>query len=181
VPRPCKLCTHPDQVAVRAALGAGETDRAVAGRFDLSHVSAGRHRRDHVVRSMQLAAAAMDKGRAVRERRDEVMQQAAEDDPTAIFKLDSIATDLARIAARLDAVADQAAAGELHTAHAALAGQLLRQTEMRARFGAHDRPAAQAGAVATFSVQINLGDRVETITVATLPAEGGGGSVDCAA
>lgn len=165
VPRICKLCAHPDQKALRDALAAGTSDREIGRQFDVSHVSVGRHRRDHVLLPMKAAIGALDKGRTVRVQRDELVHQAQEGDPTAIFKLDSIAGDLARIAARLDAAADLAAQGEQHTAHAALAGQLLRQVEMRARFGGHDKPAALAGAGPMFNVQIILGDTTETISV----------------
>lgn len=166
MPRICKLCAHPDQKAVRDALAAGTSDREIGRQFDVSHVSVGRHRRDHVVLPMQAAIGALDKGRTVRAQRDELVQQAQQGDPTAIFKLDTIAGDLARIAARLDAAADLAAQGEQHTAHAALAGQLLRQVEMRARFGGHDKPATQANAGAMFNVQIILGNTTETISIA---------------
>jgi FixJ family two-component response regulator len=103
MPRLCKLCSYPDQAAVNEALVSGATHRAIGREFGMTHVSVGRHRREHVVKPMQAATAALDKGRAVRERRDQLVQQAAQGDPTAIFRLDSIAADIARIAARLSA------------------------------------------------------------------------------
>jgi hypothetical protein len=115
---------------------------------------------------MQVAVAALDKGRGVRERRDQLVEAAGSGDPTAIFKLDNIASDIARYAARLDVSADQAASGGQHTAHAALAGQLLRQTEIRARLGGHDRPTQSETQGQTFSVNIHFSTG-ETVSITT--------------
>jgi hypothetical protein len=130
-----------------------------------------RHRREHVVKPMQLATAALDKGRAVRERREELIKKTAEGDPTAIFKLDSIA-DIARIAARLDASAQEAAEGGQHTSHAALAGQLRRGLEVRSKLGGHDRPLPAEAGRQTLSVVIRFastGERVAIETTAVAP------------
>ena len=68
MPRPCQLCCNPDQDAVTSALASGASDRQLAKRFGVSHMAVYRHRREHVVKPLQLATAALDKGRAVRER-----------------------------------------------------------------------------------------------------------------
>src|SRR5689334_18607266 len=85
MPRACALCTYPDPKAVDAALASGASDRKLAKQFGLSHMAVYRHRREHVVKPLQLAATALDKGRTVRERREELIEKMAKGDPTAIF------------------------------------------------------------------------------------------------
>jgi hypothetical protein len=164
MPRLCKLCVHPDQDAVRSALASGATDRAIGRQFGLTHVSVGRHRREHVVRPMQAAARALDKGRGAREQRQQLVARAEEGDPTTIFALSAIAADLTRIARRLDASAEEAAAGRQHTAHASLASQLLRQAEIRARIGGHDKATPSSSQGQLFRINIVFsGGRTESI------------------
>ena len=55
----------------------------------------GRHRRQHVVGLLQAAAAALDRGRAVRANRDQLIHAAEQGDPASIFKLDAIAASFA--------------------------------------------------------------------------------------
>jgi hypothetical protein len=154
-------------------LASGATDRAIGRQFGITHVSVGRHRREHIVKPMQAAATALDRGRAVRQQREEQQAAVERGDPLAIFKLDAIATDISRIAQRLDGSAAQAAAAGQHGGHAALAGQLLRQAELRSRLGGYDRPTPAASEGAVFSVQIVFsGGAVERIS--TMP----GGTID---
>jgi hypothetical protein len=157
---------------VAAAFASGATDREIGRRFGLSHVSAGRHRREHLVRPLQAAAVALDRGRAVREGREDLLERVLQGDPTAIFKSDSIAADIVRIASRLDMSADQAASGRQHTAHAALAAQLLRQAEIRAKIGAvggfaPSRAPADGAAREKFTVNIVFANAGRTETIAT--------------
>ena len=153
MPRPCRLCCHP-QNAVEAALASGASDRQLAKQFGTSHMAVHRHRREHVLRPLQLATAALDKGRAVREHRQELVSRTEQGDPTAIFQLSAIAADLARIANRLDAAAQEAADNGQHSSHAALASQLLRSLEVRSRIGGHDRPGPSANEGQPFSINI---------------------------
>jgi hypothetical protein len=175
--RPCKLCVHCDQVAVRSAFASGATDREIGRKFGLSHVSAGRHRREHLVRPLQAAVTALDRGRAVRAQRNHLMRAVELGDPTAIFGLDAIAADIARIAARLDASADEAASVGQHTAHAALASQLLRQIEMRTKLGGHDKPNSSAAEGQRSSINIYFASTGETVSINTplIPASNHGG------
>jgi hypothetical protein len=174
MPRPCKLCVNPDQVAVRTALASGATDRAIGRQFGITHVSVGRHRREHLVKPMQAAATALDRGRAVRQQREEQLAAVERGDPLSIFKLDAIASDISRIAQRLDGSAGEAAAAGQHGGHAALAGQLLRQAELRARLGGHDRPAPIEGHGAMFSVTIQFSTgQAERISVPVATIDGG--------
>ena len=107
------------------------------------------------------------KGREAREQRQEQQAAIERGDPMAIFKLDAIASDISRIAQRLDGSADAAAAAGQHGGHAALAGQLLRQAELRARLGGHDRPAPAASEGAVFSVQFVFAGSGKTESITT--------------
>ena len=171
MPRPCRLCCHPDQNAVEAALASGASDRELAKRFGTSHMAVHRHRREHVVKPLQLAAAALDKRRAVRERRQELVNRTEQGDPTAIFQLGAIAADLARIANRLDAAAQEAADGGQHSSHAALASQLLRSLEVRSKLGGHDRPTPSASEGQPFSINI-LFSSGEKLPISSAPQVG---------
>jgi hypothetical protein len=123
---PCKLCTYVDQAMVRAAFTNSGNDPEIGRQFGISHVSVGRHRREHLVKPMQAAATALDRGRAIRQQREEQQAAVERGDLLAIFKLDAIASDISRIAQRLDSSATRAAAAGQHGGHAALAGLLLR-------------------------------------------------------
>ena len=168
MPRPCRLCCHPDQNAVEAALASGASDRQLAKQFGTSHMAVHRHRREHVLRPLQLATAALDKGRAVREHRQELVSRTEHGDPTAIFQLSAIAADLARIANRLDAAAQEAADEGQHSSHAALASQLLRSLEVRSKLGGHDRPAPSASERQPFSINI-LFSSGEKLSISNAP------------
>jgi hypothetical protein len=120
--RPCKPCIHADQEAVRSALTSGITDRARAKQFGLSHVCVGRHRREHVVRPMQVAAAALDKARGIRDQREQLA-------------LSSIIADLRTVHERLERQADAAEQDNQRLAVASLSAQQLRAAEVRAKIG----------------------------------------------
>jgi hypothetical protein len=178
VPQACKLCVHPDQAAVTAAFVSGATDREVGKRFGLSHVSAGRHRREHVLRPMQTAAAALDRGRGVRERREDLVQQAEAGDPSAFVALAGIVADLRKVHERLERTADAAEQDNQRLAVSALSAQQLRAAEVRAKIGgvggfAPARTADQAAAGQVFSVNI-LFSTGETVSINTVqPAVAG--------
>ncbi len=169
MPRPCALCTHPDQAAVTAALASGASDRAIGRQFGISHVSVGRHRREHVVRPMQVAAAALDKGRAVRERREQLVQGAQEGNPLDFIALTTIVQDVRTIHQRLDRMAEAAEQRGSAQGVAQLSGQQLRAAEVRSRLGGHDRPPA-TNEGATLSVHIQIGDK--TISFEATPTDG---------
>ena len=141
--RPCKLCTHPDQEAVRLAVANGSTDRAIGVQFNISHVSVGRHRREHVVRPMQAAAAALDKGRSIRDHREQLVKQAEAGDPSAFVALASIIADLRKVHERLERQADAAEQDNQRLAVASLSAQQLRAAEVRAKIGGVGGYAAQ--------------------------------------
>jgi hypothetical protein len=168
---PCRVCANPawsDQVG--HWVGEGLADREIGRRLGVSKSLVSRHRQRHILVPMQHQAAVVAKGAGAQRERQQLARAAACDAPTpaqvtaAFLGLDAIASDISRIAQRLDASAGEAAAAGQHGGHAALAGQLLRQAELRARLGGHDRPAPTKGEGAVFSVQIVFsGGRVEHI------------------
>jgi hypothetical protein len=176
--RPCKLCTDPDQPAVMIALASGATDRAIGRQFGITHMSVGRHRREHVVRPMQAAATALDKGRGVRERRDQLLEAAEAGDPSAFVALAGIVADLRRVHERLERTADAAEHDNQRLTVSALSAQQLRAAEVRAKIGgvggfAPARAADQAAASQVFSVNI-LFSTGETVSINTVqPAVAG--------
>ena len=169
--RLCKLCTNSDQEAVRAAFASGGTDREIGRRFGLSHVSVGRHRREHIVRPMQAAVAALDRGRAIREQREQMIQAAEAGDPAAFLALAEIVADLRKVHERLERTAEAAEHDNQRLAVSALSAQQLRAAEVRARMGgvgaySPARRIVDGGGDTKFSVNIifpNAG-RTETIT-----------------
>jgi hypothetical protein len=173
MPQTCKICAYPDQAAVRAAFATGHSDRDLAKQFGVSPMAIGRHRRMHLVAPMAAAAAALDKGRAVREQREQQLTAVAAGDPLAFIGLTSIVSDLRQVHARLERQADGAEADGQRTALAQLSGQQLRTSEVRAKLGAvggyaPPKTLDQAALGAQFNVQIVFsGGQVERIN--TLP------------
>ncbi len=52
MPRTCSVCRHPQRAEVDRALLAGEPERAIAGRYNVSRAALGRHRA-HIAAAVQ--------------------------------------------------------------------------------------------------------------------------------
>jgi hypothetical protein len=174
--RPCSICRSGEKTQVAAKMiASGATDQAIADRLGegLHRMAVSRHRRLHIEAPARAVAEMAGKGQDARQQRDEQLAAIERGDPLAIFKLDAIANDISRIAQRLDGSASEAAAAGQHGGHAALAGQLLRQAELRARLGGHDRPAPIDGHGAMFSVTIQFSSgQAERISVPVATIDG---------
>lgn len=147
MPRPCLICSSNAKLARAAELiAAGTSDQATADALNdmtptgkpMSLMAVSRHRRLHVLEPARAVVEMAGKDQAARELRQEQQAAIERGDPLAIFKLDAIANDISRIAQRLDSSADEAAEAGQHGGHAALAGQLLRQAELRMHVGGYD-------------------------------------------
>lgn len=57
MPRRCTVCDHPKRAAIDRALIGGESNRAIAGRFDLARASLQRHAANHLEREVAAAQA----------------------------------------------------------------------------------------------------------------------------
>jgi hypothetical protein len=164
MPRLCKICTYPDQAAVKAAFNAAATDRELAQRFGVSHMAIGRHRRAHIVRPMAAAVAALDRGRTQRQQREQQLTAIEQGDPVAValaaFGMPQQLDKVTQVEQRLTRMADAAEATGSAAAVAQLAGQQLRAVETGSRlagvggFAAAAQATVQPGTTPVFSVNI---------------------------
>jgi hypothetical protein len=163
MPRVCKICAYPDQEAVKAAFASDATDRQLAQRFGVSHMAIGRHRRAHIVGPLKAAVAALDKGRAERQRREQQLAAIEQGDPVAIalaaFAMPQQLGKVTQVEQRLTRMADAAEAAGSAAAVAQLAGQQLRSVEVGSRLvgaGGYGAPRAvdQPAGGARFSINI---------------------------
>jgi hypothetical protein len=188
---PCKLCVHPDQAAISEAFAAGLPDRAIGARFGVSHMSAYRHRVQHVVKPAKDQLALLEKDRTARERRKELAAAAASDTPStqaiveAALGIRAQVGKLAAIEARLSRVAAKAEADDAPQHVAQLASQQLRSVEVGARLGqvggyAAPRNVGPGGGDGTrFSITINLApDRQINIAAIATPQDLGANEID---
>jgi hypothetical protein len=171
----CKLCIHPDRRAIAEAFAAGLSDRTIGAKFNVSHMGAYRHRVEHIVKPARVAAAAIDRGRARRDRRAK-MTALADNDPLAItdalFNVNGLAQRLRKVEDRLEAASEKAAASDAHRDLAGLASQQIKSLETTARLGSVGGYAAPRDRVAggegwsTFSVTIILDGKEHRIATA---------------
>jgi hypothetical protein len=178
---PCKLCHHPERKAVETAFASGMTDREIGRRFGVSHMAALRHRRDHLVKPMLAAVAALDHGRAER-------QLAADGAPDPVanviasLNLAAQANKLATIEGRLERMSHAAETAGSSAGVAALSAQALRSVEVGSRLAstggyAAPRTAGQASEARTFSIEIvfaSTGMREEITMIETGPVRDDG-------
>lgn len=139
MPNLCKICTYPDQEAVRVAFAANVTDRALAQRFGVSAMSISRHRRAHLVAPLRAAVAALDRGRAHQEQRAKQRAAIAQADPVAITEAIGMSAQVAKLIAIEQRLERMAAASETNgsaTGVAVLSAQALRGIETGAKLAA---------------------------------------------
>jgi hypothetical protein len=95
-----------------------------------------RHRQNHIERPARAVLAAVNKGRDVRQEREDLVATAESGDTAAAFlALSQIAADLRRVQERLERTADAAEVDQQRLAVASLSGQQLRAAEVRAKLG----------------------------------------------
>jgi hypothetical protein len=182
MPRLCKICTYPDQAAVRAAFTSGAPDRELAQQFGVSHMAIGRHRRAHIVRPMAAAVAALDRGRALRQQHEQQLAAIEQGDPLAValaaFGTPQQLDKVAKVEQRLTRLADQAEASGSVAAATQVVSQQLKSVEIGSRiaqtggYGAARVP-GQSGEVRTFSITMvfpNAG-RTESMTIIETPKQ----------
>lgn len=176
MPRACTVCAD-SKMARRMTemVVAGETDLAIAAELQLGRMAVWRHRRQCIEGPAQLLAERANKGRTVVEERKKLVKraEAGELDVSDYLGLASITHDLKAVGARLERVADAAEVDGQRGAVAQLAGQQIRQNEVRARLGGHGGFAPQKGGAADiqpFIVSINFaGQPSERIEVSGGP------------
>src|ERR1700719_4031492 len=97
--RPCQICS--DAASLRLAsemIAAGASDEAVAKRIGgISRMAVARHRQNHIEGPAKAIVAAANKGKDVRDERDQLVAAAQAGDTAAAFlALNQIAADLRR-------------------------------------------------------------------------------------
>jgi hypothetical protein len=136
--RPCQICADAASRKLTAEMiAAGASDQVVADRVGgISRMAVARHRQNHIERPVKAIVAAANKGKDVRDERDELVAAAEAGDIAAAFlSLERIATDLRRVQERLERTADAAEVENQRLAVASLSGQQLRAAEVRAKLG----------------------------------------------
>jgi hypothetical protein len=171
--RPCLICSRRDRREIDALIASGVSDREVGRRFGIEHVSVNRHRRRHLVPETQARHAILTRDSDAKREREQLISAAASSDLSpkqqvdALFGLQRLSERLQAIEARLERSAERAENDGAHTAVAQLAGQQLREVELRGRLGGHLGPRPADGAPTTmFNLVINVPDRGRPFTIA---------------
>jgi hypothetical protein len=136
--RPCQICADAANLRTAAEMiAAGASDQAVASAIGgISRMAVARHRQNHIERPAKAIVAAANKGKDVREEREQLVAAAEQGDIAAAFlSLERIACDLRRVQERLERTADAAEGDQQRLAVASLSGQQLRAAEVRAKLG----------------------------------------------
>jgi hypothetical protein len=164
MPRPCRICctpNWPEQIASWAAEGI--VDREIARRLGINKSLVTRHRVQHLAKPARDRLAIIERGASARRERAEMAAAAASPNPSpeqqvaALFGMQRLSERLQAVEARLERSAERAESDGAHTAVAQLAGQQLREVELRGRLGGHLGPRPADGAPPTvFSLTISI-------------------------
>ena len=141
--------------AIDSALTAGAALIPTASQYGLSKSALARHRANHLAPKVAAAARILQPVREVREPVERAMALANGDAPSAheVLTLTGLLTRLVRSLDRLEGAADAAATDNLHSALAAISGQLHRGVEAAAKLqGLYVEPEVQQQA--KFSINI---------------------------
>jgi hypothetical protein len=166
--RPCQICADAANLRIAAEMiAAGSTDQAVAKKIGcISRMAVARHRQNHIERPAKAIVAAANKGKDVRDEREQLVAAAEAGDTAATFlALNQIAADLRRVQERLERTADAAEEDKQRLAVASLAGQQLRAAEVRAKLGGvggYASPRADKPGGAPFVLNIIFSEREAT-------------------
>lgn len=151
----CSICQRADLTAIDAALSAGGTLIPTSTHFGVSKSALGRHRTNCLAPKMAAAAKVLQ---PVRESRAPVQRAKAivrgeVASPQEVLTLTGLLDRLVRSLDRLEGAADAAANDNLHSALAAVSGQLHRGVESAAKLqGLYAEPELQQQA--KFSINI---------------------------
>lgn len=151
----CSICQRSDLTAIDAALSAGGTLIPTSAHFGVSKSALGRHRANCLAPKLKAAAKVVE---PIRESRAPVQRAKAiltGEMPSAaeVLTLTGLLDRLGRSLDRLEGAADAAATDNLHSALAAVSGQLHRGVEAAAKLqGLYAEPEIQSQT--KFSVNI---------------------------
>jgi predicted transcriptional regulator len=176
----CRLCRHDDPELVRRLFARNLSDRQIAQQLGVSHSAVSRHRRAHIAPLVKAAAIALDRGRAIHERREQQLAAIQQGDTIAAvlaaFGLAPQLEKIANIERRLERVIENAENAGSAASVAQIASQQLRSVEVGSRLAQTGgyKPASaipQAGERPTISIEMvfSAAGRTETITLADRP------------
>lgn len=158
----CSICQHPELAAIDAALAAGGTLIPTSAGFGVSKSALGRHRTNCLAPKMAAAAKVLQ---PIRESRVPVERAKAiamgnAPSPQEVLSLTGLLDRLVRSLDRLEGAADTAANDNLHSALAAISGQLHRGIEGAAKLqGLYAEPETQQQT--KFSINIVIPNSAE--------------------
>lgn len=153
----CSICLRTDLAAIEATLSAGGTLIPTAAQFSVSKSALGRHRANCLAPKMAAAAKVLQPVRESREPIERAKAIAMGDvaSPQEVLTLTGLLDRLVRSLDRLEGAADAAANDNLHSALAAVSGQLHRGVESAAKLqGLYAEPETQQQS--RFSINIVL-------------------------
>lgn len=153
----CSICLRADLAAIDAALSAGGTLIPTSAQFGISKSTLGRHRVNCLAPKMAAAAKVLQPVRESREpvKRAKAIAKGDMPSPQEVLTLTGLLDRLARSLDRLEGAADMAANDNLHSALAAISGQLHRGIEGAAKLqGLYAEPETQHQS--RFSINIVL-------------------------
>jgi hypothetical protein len=136
--RPCLICSDAAKMRTTAEMiAAGASDQTIANRIGgIGRMAVARHRLNHIERPVRAVLAAVDKGRTVREEREQLIAAAETGDvAVAWLTIEALVADLRKVQERLERSAEAAEVDKQRLAVASLSGQQLRAAEVRAKLG----------------------------------------------
>lgn len=154
-PPACSICQRPELTAIDAALSAGASLIPSSAHFGVSKSALGRHRANCLTPKLKAAAKVLQPIRETRAPVERAKAIVMGDMPSAaeVLTLTSLLDRLGRSLDRLEGAADAAASDSLHSALAAVSGQLHRGVEAAAKLqGLYAEPEMQQQA--KFSINI---------------------------
>ena len=155
----CSICQRPDLNAIDATLSLGGALVPTSAQFGLSKSALGRHKLNCLAPKLAAAAKVLQPIRETRAPVQRAREIATGDMPSAaeVLTLTGLLNRLARSLDRLEGAADAAATDNLHSALAAVSGQLHRGIEGAAKLqGLYAESEVQQQP--KFSVTINIPD-----------------------
>lgn len=151
----CSICQHPGLTAIDEALSVGRALVPTSAKFGVSKSALGRHRANCLAPKLKAAAKVLQPIRETRAPVERAKAIVLGEAPSAheVLTLTGLLDRLARSLDRLEGAADAAATDNLHSALAAVSGQLHRGVETAAKLqGLYAEPEAQQHA--KFSINI---------------------------
>jgi hypothetical protein len=155
---PCTVCQRADLNEVDAFLMSGGKLIPGAAKFSIKKSTLHNHKRKCLAPKIAAAAKLVAPGKEIKAQVERAKAIAAGAAPTIeeVLSLTGLLERLARSLDRLEGSAKVAAGDNLHTAHAALAGQLHRGIEAAGKLKGYYSDAPSQGGGEKFSISINL-------------------------